>query len=293
MISMNGTKNSPGCIGIVGLGLIGGSLALDLQELGWEVHGLVHKAKSIEHAKQRGLAQVISTDPKILSPCSIVIIALPIEQILNPSEDLIKALPQSAVITDVASVKDPVMKVWGKLHPRFVGSHPMAGSEDSGINSGRKGLFLNRPWVTTTDDNTDQDSIKIVNQIARSLGCKLVNTNSYFHDQAVALVSHLPVIISASLINTVASESNPELLKLAKTLASSGFEDTTRVGGGNPSLGTAMIKYNNEAILKSLESYKEILQVLEKIVRSENWLKLIKALEKTHSLRDEFINKDN
>ena len=117
-------------IGIVGLGLIGGSLGLDLQELGYKVHGLTKKSSTATRAKERNLAQETSTDPAILKDCSIVILALPISDILKPSRELTNVLPKDAVITDVASVKYPVLKVWKELHPRFVASHPMKGDRN-------------------------------------------------------------------------------------------------------------------------------------------------------------------
>jgi len=96
-------------IGIVGLGLIGGSLGLDLQKLGYKVYGITHREQTAKKAKERKLAQIISTDPHALKNCSIIYIALPLEQILNPSSVLINAIPKNAVVTDVGSVKVPVL----------------------------------------------------------------------------------------------------------------------------------------------------------------------------------------
>ena len=134
---MKPTSENSKTIGIVGLGLIGGSLCLDLQNLGHKVHGLAHRAKTVSRAKERGLAQVIDTDPKILHDCSVVIIALPLAKILQPDPKLIEALPPQAVITDVGSVKSPVLEVWKNIHPYFVGSHPMAGTEKAGVEAGQ------------------------------------------------------------------------------------------------------------------------------------------------------------
>ena len=155
---MENKRSSPSCIGIVGLGLIGGSLGLDLQALGYEVHGLVHRSSTAQKAQDRKLAQVISIDTKILSDCELIILALPLDQLLKPSDYLLSALPKSAVITDVGSVKAPVVKVWRELHQNFVGSHPMAGTNDSGVGAGKKGLFNKRPWVTTPEAKTNQNS---------------------------------------------------------------------------------------------------------------------------------------
>ncbi len=286
---MEHKKSSPSCIGIVGLGLIGGSLGLDLQSLGYEVHGLVHKHTTEKKARERKLAQVISTDPKILSDCELIILALPLEQLLKPSETLMNALPNSATITDVGSVKAPILKIWHKLHRHFVASHPMAGTNDAGVNAGRKNLFKHRPWVATPEENTDPEALDKVRQLALAVGSKWITTQADMHDQAVALISHLPVLISAALLKTVNEENNTSVAALAKSLASSGFADTTRVGGGNPTLGTSMMANNTAAVLEALKSYRENLEHLEKNIVAQNWIQMQKELEQTQLTRPGFL----
>ncbi len=279
-------KSKP--IGIVGLGLIGGSLGLDLQSLGWKVNGLVNRNTSVKRAKERSLATEISTDPQILSNCCLVILALPLEKLLNPSSELINALPQTAVITDVGSVKEPVLKVWGKLHPRFIGSHPMAGTEKFGIEAGEKNLFKNRPWISTPNKESNLEALETIHKLALSLNSNWITTTCKNHDQAVALISHVPVIISAALLRTAGKESNSNLLALSKELASTGFADTTRIGGGNPELGKAMAATNKKEILKVFSSYRLNLDHLEKLIRNEQWDELKKELEETKDLRTSF-----
>merc|ERR1712097_174058 len=99
----------------VGMGLIGGSIALDLTQQGVEVQGLVHREVTAERARSRGLAPLVSTDPSCLQDCDLVILALPLESLLTPAESLLKALPEQAVVTDVGSVKAEVLAVWRDL----------------------------------------------------------------------------------------------------------------------------------------------------------------------------------
>ena len=131
--------------GVVGLGLIGGSLGLDLQSRGWRVQGLVHRQATAERALARGLVSAVSTDPACLSGCDLVILALPIPLLLNPDPALLKALPRDAVITDVGSVKKPVLEAWNGRHPRFVASHPMAGTAAAGVEGQPTGRYDLRP----------------------------------------------------------------------------------------------------------------------------------------------------
>ncbi len=276
-------------IGIIGLGLIGGSLGLDLQKLGYEVCGLVRQEKTATKAKARGLAQNISTNPSIISNCSVVILALPLSQLVKPTPELIDILPINAVITDVGSVKTPVIDTWRTLHPRFVGSHPMAGTIETGVEAGQSELFKNRPWIATPEKTTDLEAIEVIQKIADELGSNWITTEPEIHDQAVALISHLPVFTSAALLHTVALEQNDSLLTLAKNIASSGFADTTRVGGGNPDLGVAMAEHNTAAVLNAINAYRLSIDKIEKIIRAKQWELLKQELEYTKSTRPHFL----
>ncbi len=277
-------------IGIVGLGLIGGSLGLDLQKLGYRVYGITHRENTAEKARERKLAQVVSTDPGILKHCSIVYIALPLEQLLNPSSVLINAIPKNAVVTDVGSVKVPILNTWRRLHPRFVASHPMTGTEESGVKAGQHNLFKNKPWVVTPDKETDQKALEEIHQISLSLGCKWISTEAPIHDEAVGLISHLPVLISAALLNALLTDTSPSLYSLAKSISSNGFADTSRVGGGNPELGVSMAKFNKENLIRNLLSYRNSLDLLENYLLEENWNELEKILVNTQEGRQNFIS---
>ncbi len=283
--SLNGSNK----IGIVGMGLIGGSLGLDLQSLGYEVFGITNKEKTAIRAKERGLAQVVSTDLGILSNCSVIILALPISQLIEPSHELINALPKQAVITDVGSVKAPVEQNWQHIHSRFIPSHPMAGTAQSGIEAGQKHLFSGRPWVTTVSNNTDKKGLKVINELALAIGSQWITSDAKTHDEAVALISHLPLFTSAALLKTVGENKNNSLLSLAKSLASSGFADTTRVGGGNPNLGVDIATHNTKALLSTLHDYQNAINRLEDLILSNQWHELQKELEKVHEIRPEFL----
>ena len=130
-------------IGIVGLGLIGGSLGLKLQSLNHKVYGVANNKKNEQKAIERNLANYVSCDLDILKDCSLIILALPIEDLLHPSEELILAIPKNAVVTDVGSIKKPIINKWENIHPFFIGSHPMVGTEQKGVGSGFESLLDN------------------------------------------------------------------------------------------------------------------------------------------------------
>ena len=271
-----------GAIGVVGLGLIGGSLALDLRAQGLRVQALVHREATAERARQRGLADQVSTDPAVLAECPLVVLALPLDRLLEPSAELLAALPPGAVVTDVGSVKGPVLARWGGW-PRFVASHPMAGTAAAGVEAGLAGLFAGRPWVATPTDDTDPEALAVVRGLAEAVAARWIECPAADHDQAVALISHLPVLLGAALIEAAGQA------PLARALASSGFADTSRVGGGNPELGSLMARYNREALLAALARYRTSLEALEQLVRGSDWPALEQRLGQAQALRPEFL----
>jgi arogenate dehydrogenase (NADP+) len=281
-------------VGIVGLGLIGGSLSLELQAVGAEVKALVHREATAATARRRGLAAEVSTDPAVLRDCGLMVLALPLDRLLDPLPELVAALPAEAVITDVGSVKLPVLARWeGLVGGRFVAGHPMAGTARSGVEAGELGLFRGRPWVATPSAATDPAALEAVKELAGAVGARWLTCDAADHDRAVALISHLPVLVSAALLQAADRSSRQPggsgLAALVRALASSGFADTTRVGGGNPELGTLMARSNREAVLAALRSYREAFTALEAMVERSDWAELRQSLEDGQRLRPDFL----
>jgi len=281
-------------VGIVGLGLIGGSLGLDLRAQGLEVRALVHREATAERARERGLADAVATDPAVLQGCGLIVLALPLDRLLEPDPALREALPTEAVLTDVGSVKQPVLERWGRWHPRFVASHPMAGTAEAGVEAGLQGLFRGCPWVATPANAplpaTDPAALELVQQLAEAVGARWLCCDADAHDQAVALISHMPVLVSAALLQAAdrgGAEAGAQ--ELVRQLASSGFADTSRIGGGNPELGTLMARCNRAAVLQGLAQYRRQLEALEALVEGEDWPALQAELSHCQTLRPEFL----
>ena len=275
-------------IGIVGLGLIGGSIGLKLQSLNHTVYGVTNNDLNEIKAKERKLANIISQDYKILEHCSIIILALPIKSLINPSKSLIDAIPTKAILTDVGSVKVPIIKTWEKIHDLFIGSHPMAGTEKKGVNAGKIELFDNSKWVITPTNRTDQIALKTLSKLFKNMGCDICFENPDIHDQAVANISHLPIYLASCLIETAYCQNNEDLLNLSKKLAASGFSDTSRVGAGNPSLGVDLAENNTINILNSIKNFKKNISEIEKIFEERNWDVLESKLKKGQEWRQHF-----
>jgi arogenate dehydrogenase (NADP+) len=177
----------------------------------------------------------------------------------------------------------------------------MAGTAAMGVEAGVAGLFAGRPWVATPEPATDPAALAAVRGLAETVGARWLSCAAADHDRAVALISHLPVLVSAALLQSadrasagVAPRASPghdggALAGLVRALASSGFADTTRVGGGNPELGTLMARCNREPLLAALACYRQQLESLEQLVQQGEWEGLSRALEGCRALRPEFL----
>ncbi len=276
-------------IGIVGLGLIGGSLGLDLKKQGHHVLGVSRRDSTTQRAISMGVVSQASVNMSLLSEAEVVFICTPLGFIIPTLEQLIAHLPTSCVITDVGSVKTPIVKGISPVWENFVGGHPMAGSNDSGIEAARSNLFNDKPYVLTPINTTPTKAIAVIENLISQLGVNIHYCSPEEHDKAVSLISHLPVMASASLIAACEKEPDSQVQTLAQKFASSGFRDTSRVGGGNPELGVMMAKYNREALLMSLQSYRSNLDELVNLIEREDWVSLEQILHSTQEARGKFV----
>ncbi len=277
-------------IGIVGLGLIGGSIGLKLQRLNHTVFGVTNNSFNKKKAIDRKLANFVSCELSILKECSLIILALPIKDLINPSKELISAIPREAIVTDVGSIKEPIINKWEKIHPLFIGSHPMAGTEERGVNSGFESLLENAKWIITPTSKTNSNALNVLSNLINSMQCETYKVSPKEHDEAVSLISHLPIFVASSLIKTSNVENNKPLLDLTQKLAATGFADTTRVGGGNPKLGLDLAMYNQKYILNAIQEFKNNINEIEALIKNENWELLSKKLTRAMETRSNFIN---
>ena len=276
-------------IGIVGLGLIGGSLGLDLRSLGHQVSGVSRQERTCKIAVARGAADEAATDLALLADTDLIFICTPIAHIRSTVSQLIPYISLATILTDVGSVKASIVQEIAPLWSNFVGGHPMAGTAESGIEAALHGLFAGNPYVLTPTETTPPDAIALIESILRPLQVRLYQCQPEAHDRAVAWISHLPVITSASLIAACLSEADPNVLKLAQDLASSGFRDTSRVGGGNPELGLMMARHNRAEVLRSLVAYREQLDRMIHEISHENWVDFEETLRQTQAARPKFV----
>jgi arogenate dehydrogenase (NADP+) len=277
-------------IGIVGIGLIGASLGWDFRQMGHQVIGVSRQQATCKIAEREGICDRASCDLASLKETKIIFICTPIAAIIPTIELLIPHLYPDTIITDAGSVKGAIVDRSTELWPNFVGGHPMAGNSESGIAAFEKGLFADRPYVLTPTPKTISVALERVAELVRSLNCVIHYATPEQHDLAVAWISHLPIMVSASLIDACLHEADPTILDFAKKFASTGFKDTSRVGGGNPEMGMMMAEYNREAILRSLYQYRDRLDRVIGSIESKEWIEVKDLLATNQAIRPEFLN---
>lgn len=276
-------------IGIVGLGLIGASMAGDLRRQGHYLYGVSRKASTCDQALQRGLVDVAGQDLALLHQAEVVFLCTPIDLIVPTLANLVPYLSPTAIATDVGSVKTAIVQPAQALWPGFIGGHPMAGTAAQGIDAAQANLFAGAPYVLTPTADTDRQQLEILETLITSLGATLYHCSPEEHDQAVAWISHLPVMVSAVLLHACEQETSGDIYHLAQQLASSGFRDTSRVGGGNPELGRLMAEYNQSALLKALKIYQQQLGSLITLIELKEWEAIEAKLQQSHDDRPLYL----
>ncbi|NJK99185.1 MAG: prephenate/arogenate dehydrogenase [Spirulinaceae cyanobacterium SM2_1_0] len=276
-------------VGIVGLGLIGGSLGLSLRAQGREVIGIAQREETCQLALARGVVDVASTQLSRLASAAVIFICTPIPAIAPTVKQLVPHLAPTTILTDVASVKQPILTAIAPLWDNFVGGHPMAGTAAQGITAAQADLFVGAPYVLTPEPQTPAASVAQVAALIESLGARLAYCSAADHDRAVAWISHLPLFASATLIAACEAEPEATVLALARQFASSGFRDTSRVGGGNPALGEAIARANREELLRVLYRYRQTLDGAIAQIEAADWAGLEQWLTATARARPDYL----
>ena len=241
-------------IAILGPGLLGGSIALKLRLLGGSHVTLwARRPEAVEEAIAAGCADSATTDMRAaVKDADLVVLCVPVGAMKEVAGALLPAIRPDAIITDVGSVKGAVLAEVGALfvgHGHFVGSHPMAGSEFTGLKAARADLFERSTCIVTPEANTDPRALAAVEAFWAQLGCRVVQLAAGEHDDCVALVSHLPHLVAAMLINVVADRNAH-----AFGVVGPGFRDTTRVASGPPAMWTEILRENSAAVAAATDA---------------------------------------
>ncbi|MBW3615098.1 MAG: prephenate dehydrogenase/arogenate dehydrogenase family protein [Actinobacteria bacterium] len=265
---------SPNRAAVIGTGLMGGSIGMALRARGWYVTGRDHDPARAELALSLGALDAVGSDPA----AAITFVATPVSAV---AAEAAGALSTTGVVTDVGSVKVPIVAAID--HPRFVGGHPMAGSEQEGVQGADPTLFEGATWVLTPTASTDPEAYARVRSVVSSLGADVLAVPPQRHDELVAVVSHVPHLTAAALM-TLAADGAEEHRTLLR-LAAGGFRDMTRIAAGHPGIWPDICADNREAILGVLDRLIDTLAGLRTVVDEADRPTLLRTLERARHAR--------
>lgn len=250
-------------VAILGPGLLGGSIALALRQRfpSLTVAAWARRAEIIEEI--RGAVSLASTNVKqVVADADLVILCVPVGSMPGIAAAIAPYIAPHTLVTDVGSVKAPVVAALKPMfNGRFLGSHPMAGSERTGFCAARADLFEGAVCILTPEADTDATALETLSRFWQSIGCQTRSLSPQVHDQTVALVSHLPHLLAAALVGLV-QDCDPE----AFAFCGPGFRDTTRVASGAPEMWTGIFASNSNALKTSAEAMIEKLQQIVTLI---------------------------
>jgi prephenate dehydrogenase len=268
---------------IAGLGLIGGSVGLALRERGWHVTGDDTDAARVARARELGAIDAAGRDPH----AEITFVCTPV---LSVADEVKRALAESTgLVTDVGSAKGAVAGAVDD--PRFIGGHPMAGSELEGPDGADAAMFAGAVWVLTPTPTTADETFSTVAAVVSELGAEVVALAPERHDQLVAVVSHVPHLTAATLM-ALASERSQEHGALLR-LAAGGFRDMTRIASGHPAMWLDVCSVNRDAILDALDGLIGGLQSMRTIVETDDRDGLLRRLRLAREARSNLPSRVN
>jgi len=277
-------------ITIIGVGLLGGSigLAAKRRKLANEVAGFVRRENSLKDCEKAGAVDFATTDLlAAVSNSNLVILCTPLAQMRSLVKQFLPALKRGAIVTDVGSVKAGVVRELESLIQKsgahFIGSHPMAGAEKTGVAAARENLFKNAVCVLTPTKKSSAVAVCKLEQFWQSLGARVLKLDAAQHDLLVSRSSHLPHVVAATLANLVLNPANP---KTQAQLCATGFRDTTRIASGSPEMWRDIALANRKNLSRSLNVFISDLQKFQRKLKKSDTKSVAKFFETAKSRRD-------
>jgi prephenate dehydrogenase len=267
-------------ITIIGVGLLGGSIGLAAKKrrVAGEIAGFVRSMKSIADCEKLGATDFATTDLlAAVSNSDLIILCTPLAQMAAITKQFLSALKRGAIVTDVGSVKAGFVRELESLVQKsgahFVGGHPMAGAEKTGVAAARASLFEDAVCVLTPTKKSKTKAVHELEQFWKSLGARVLKMDAAQHDLLVSRSSHLPHVVAATLANLVLNRANP---KMQSQLCANGFRDTTRIASGSPEMWRDIALANRKNLSRSVDAFVEELKKFQSALKSSD----AKAVEK-------------
>ncbi|MFB3819854.1 MAG: prephenate dehydrogenase, partial [Candidatus Methylomirabilales bacterium] len=277
-----------GRLAVVGLGLIGGSLALAAREAKVvdAILGVERDPAHREAAGRLGLADRVGADLRLLAEADLVVLAVPVCGISALLPEVARAVPPHAVVTDVGSVKAAIQAAGEAAFPdgRFVAGHPIAGRERSGPEAARADLFAGATCILTPTAATRPAARAAVDALWQAAGCRVRCMEAGWHDQVFAAVSHLPHLVAYALMDAVLGmERGAERI----AFSAGGLRDFTRVAASHPEMWRDIFCMNREPLLRAVAAYRQALDGLEAAIRAGDGEAILRRLARARLAREE------
>lgn len=276
-------------IGVVGLGLIGGSVASGLKKrkLVEQIIGYDKDAASLASALEAGVIDCAASSVADSAKCvDIMIIAVPVLSV----QSILEQIPLNKIITDVGSVKAPIIEAsriaYGKVPEKLVPGHPIAGSEKQGITSANPDLFENHTVILTPLKSTDENATETIRKLWQSLGSQVIEMSAARHDNILAQTSHLPHLLAYALVEALSSRGdNMEVLKFA----AGGFRDFSRIAASDPIIWRDIFKANRSEVIKALDRFLEEISLLRQLVLNGDSDAMEKVFRRARKARNDYL----
>ncbi|MFH0827036.1 MAG: prephenate dehydrogenase/arogenate dehydrogenase family protein [Candidatus Omnitrophota bacterium] len=267
-------------VAIVGTGLIGGSIALAIRKkrLADEVVGVSRRRKSIRDAKKKGAIDRGSQDLKIIRGCDVLILAMPVETIIKIAPVLSRLISRDCLVTDVGSTKAEIVRILSKIFPNFIGGHPLAGSEKTGILQAREDLFENSLCILTPTVAASSSALSRIKALWQKLGAQTVLLTPKSHDKILSFASHLPHVAAFALMGAVPKD--------YLRFAASGLKDTTRIARSEAELWVQIFLSNTKNLVKAIESFEAQLSQIKGALRRKDRKRLKVILGEARGKRE-------
>ncbi|MBE0425390.1 MAG: prephenate dehydrogenase/arogenate dehydrogenase family protein [Nitrospirae bacterium] len=272
---------------IIGVGLIGASFALALRKhnLCTRIAGFGRNVENLKKAKERGIVDSFDLDPsEACADSDLILFATPVGTFTDIAGKIINSLKLDSIVTDVGSVKGNLVKEMEELMPDgvwFVGGHPIAGSNRSGVDTATAEIFRGAKCIITPTDKTDKNALEKIIALWKSFGSVIKIIDPYEHDKIYSVVSHLPHLVAYEILNTVADIDSSYL-----NFSGQGFMDTTRIATSSPELWRDICLLNKENLLESIDVFKKNLDRVSQYLRAYDSESLEQDFQKARTLRE-------
>lgn len=274
-------------IAIVGLGLMGGSLALALKEKNAQqkIIGITRTRATLDAALQRGAIDVASDSLDAARDADMIILAAPVRTILQHISNLKEIARDGALILDMGSTKREIVDAMNQLPERLlaVGGHPMCGKEIAGFDAAEATLYQNKIFVLTPTERSTHNALDVARAFAQTIGSRVIELDAERHDEIVAAVSHLPYIVASNLAATVDGFANDD--EMVWHIASSGFRDTSRLAASDTQMMLDILLTNSENVADLMRAYSRRFGELADLIYDQDEKTLREMLERAASKR--------